>query len=255
MRSQHSIDMRNTLLFLFLAFSLSAFANEADCQSMKEYFVVKRDDKNELNRRFLELDKRVKDNEQCAKNLLGRLYFEGVNVDKDFDRAHAIFFDLANNAYPPAQFNLAFVLSKKTEVEPEIVLNLLQGLIVRYSGLYDYGYLARKARDFGREYLGELDEDKQVKLTPPFEDLIRESTINAAIQIRNNTRARNEKEDDIMAMLTIGVYAAAIGSKLGTSTSNSRNSSMPATQFNTIKPRMYSVYPMGGNYLYAIPHY
>lgn len=222
---------------------------------MKEYFVVKREDKNELNRRFMELDKRVKENELCAKNLLGRLYFEGVNVDKDIDRAHAIFFELANNAYPPAQFNLAFVLSKKPEVEPETVLNLLQGIIVRYTGLYDYGYIALKARDFGREYLSELSKDKQSKLTPPFENLIRETTTNAAIQIRNNTRARNEKEDDIMGMLTMGVYGAAIGSKLGTALSNSRNAGMPAAQFNTIQPRMYSVYPMGGNYLYAIPHY
>lgn len=247
--------MKSFFFLLFAAFSLSAFANEADCQSMKEYLVVKRENKTELNSKFIELEKRVKDNEQCAKNLLGRLYFEGVNVDKDFDRAHAIFFELANSAYPPAQFNLAFVLSKKTEVEPEVVLNLLQGLIVRYTGLYDYGYIALKARDFGREYLGELSKEKQATLTPPFENLIKEATTNAAVQIRNNTKARNEKEDDIMGMLTIGVYGAAIGSKLGTALNNSRNVRMPAAQFNSIQPRMYSIYPTGGNYLYAIPHY
>jgi len=246
--------MKIFILFCFCIFSMNVFANEADCQSMKEYFVVKRENKDELNRRFMELDRRVKDNEQCAKNLLGRVYFEGVNVEKDIDRAHAIFFDLANTAYPPAQFNLAFVLSKKPEAEPEIILNLLQGLIVRYTGLYDYGYIALKARDFGREYLGELSNDKQVTLSPPFESLVRETTTNAAIQIRNKTIATNERNDNIAAMLSLGMTGAAFGSKLGTSLSNSRNVSVPTPQFNAIQPRMYSLYPMGGNYLYAIPH-
>jgi TPR repeat protein len=247
--------MKNYFFIFFCVLSLSAFANEADCQSIKEYFVVKREDKNELKKMLLELDKRVKENEQCAQNLLGRIYFEGINLEKDFDRAHAIFFELSNKAYPPSQFNLAFVLSKKPEVDSEVVLNLLQGLIVRYTGLYDYGYIALKARDFGREYLSELSKDKQASLSPQFESLIRETTTNAAIQIRNNTMARNEKNDDIMGMLAMGVYGAAIGRKIGTALSNSRNVRMPAAQFNTIQPRMYSIYPAGGNYLYAVPIY
>ena len=250
--------MRILLLMFYLIVSLNASAKETECQSLKKFFSSQVENKNELNKKFKELNRRVSKNQLCAKNLLGRIYFEGKNVNQDFDRAHAIFFELAEIAYPPAQYNLAFVLSKKPAVEPEVVLSLLQGLIIRYTGLYDYGYIALKARDLGREYLSKLNHDKQEILSQTFENLVRESTTNAAIKIRNNTKQRNQKEDNIMGMLSMGVVAMGIygpflSNTLETTLSNSVDNSNPSNQYNTIKPRTYSTFPKENNYLYSIP--
>ena len=140
--------MRIVFIVFYFVLALTASAKEPDCQSLKRFFSSQVENKDKLNRKFTELNRRVKNDHACAKNLLGRIYFEGKNINRDVERAHAIFFELAESI-PTSSIHLAFVLSKNPEIEPEVVLSLLRALIIRYTGSYDYGHIALKARDLG----------------------------------------------------------------------------------------------------------
>ena len=250
--------MRIVFIVFYFVLALNASAKEPDCQSLKRFFSSQVENKDKLNRKFTELNRRVKNDHACAKNLLGRIYFEGKNINQDVERAHAIFFELAEKAYPPAQYNLAFVLSKNPEIEPEVVLSLLQALIIRYTGSYDYGHIALKARDLGRVYLSQLNHDKQEIWSQTFENLVRASIIDAATKITNNTKARNRKEDNIMGMLSmgmlaIGVYGPFISNTLESKLKFSLDDNSPSKQYDSIKPRAYATSPKESNYLYLIP--
>jgi len=251
----------HSLLALWLACLSTgqALANEKACTSLKEFFQKKQTADEQLKTAFVELEGQIKADAKCAKNLLGRIYFEGVNAPRDHERAHAIFYDLADKGYPPAQFNLAFVLARKPNVEPEAILALLQGIVLNYTGTSEYGYLALKARDLGREYLQQASQATREKLTAPFETIVREATTSAAVKIRQATIERIQTENMIVGILTIGTYASMAASRaaaIGSAQAASRASAAAAaqTRFITIQPRFYSVYPAGGNFLYMIPH-
>ena len=185
--------MRIVFIVFYFVLALTASAKEPDCQSLKRFFSSQVENKDKLNRKFTELNRRVKNDHACAKNLLGKIYFEGKNINQDVERAHAIFFELAEKAYPPAQYNLAFVLSKNPTIEPEVVLSLLQALIIRYTGAYDYGHIALKARDLGRVYLSQLNHDKQEIWSQTFENLVRASIIDAAT--KNYEQHKSKKSE------------------------------------------------------------
>ena len=138
---------------VFLFYFGAAQAQDGECASLKKAIYSKPNTENKLTRDIQELESLVKEDVKCAKNLLGRMYAEGLYFPVDKDRSYAIFYDLAQKNYPPAQYNLAHTLATQSDAEPELVLTYLQGLIIAYPMNDDYRYLVPKAVDLGRAYL------------------------------------------------------------------------------------------------------
>ncbi|MBM3758566.1 MAG: sel1 repeat family protein [Acidobacteria bacterium] len=165
------------------------------------------------------LDSLVKQDDLCAKNLLGKLYFEGKHISRDIERAHAIFYDLAERNYPPAKFNLAFKLSLDALIEPTVVLALVQELFASHQGSDEYGRLANNARDLGRSYIANLvskaegsDAPRIRALSDGYEDFIRLSTQESAAKAIERTREVHSTSDSIAAVVSLGLAVSSVAS-------------------------------------------
>lgn len=140
--------------------STQPHAGESACKS------IKNDVRNiksltDPQKRYLrdEISILIKADEMCAKNLLGRMYYEGGGIEKDADKAEAIFYDLAQRAYPPALYNLAYLKIKQGSTDAEEILAYLHGIMAKYIGDEQWRYLAANARDLGWEYLDALSSN------------------------------------------------------------------------------------------------
>jgi TPR repeat protein len=120
--------MHKVVLVILLLATVSANAQDASCTSLRNDIYSLNSDKEKLKPHIKELAERVSQKDNCARNLLGRMYAEGYYFDKDDDRAYAIFYELSNVGYAPAQYNLAFTLTQKQDVEPKLVFVYLQGI-------------------------------------------------------------------------------------------------------------------------------
>jgi hypothetical protein len=225
-----------------------AHASEENCEVLKSFFSETRPKDTQFTNAIKNLDLLIQKNDYCAKNLLGRVYYEGLNFTKDDSKAYAIFFDLSERNYPPTLFNLAFLLSKQKAADPEVTLTLLQGLVVNYTGHSENGHIARKARDLGRDYISNLEEARREAFQIEFEDVVKQATINSAVRIREKTDQRNENNDSLMGILALGSFTSSLSSRV-------KALAKPTNTviYNSVQPQRYFAYPMGGNYLYLVP--
>lgn len=158
----------------------------------------------------------------CAKNIIGRMFSQGHLVETDHERAYAIFYDLAEQKYPPGQYNFAYVLSKRSDVDPSVVLAYLQGLISSYTADPTYGRLASRATDLGRNYLVDLRAKGGAasELEEVFESVVRRSNYDAAVALVNKTKQRRETEDSIMDFVALGVAVGQLSSTVRGASAN-----------------------------------
>jgi hypothetical protein len=254
------------IFFVFLMFfGLNIFASERQCEILKEKLA--KPIENEADRQFnlTQLDVEIKSDSNCAKNLLGRLSYEGTNVPKDTDRAYAIFYDLSKANYPPAQYNFAYTLSQKGDVEPQVVIDYLKGVIAGVADKEDYQYLIPKAVNVGDQYLKvQVDPKKyDVKgLTSDFNKFVADYYIQSGNQIIANTKRSRANADAFVGIFSLGLAASMIGSSARVAGSAARASSNPyyinGTPLSALtpSPRFYQMYsPAPGQGLYAVPIY
>lgn len=246
----------------------------ASCDSLRGEFMAA---SRPSSAAFSSLSVLVKEDDLCAKNLVGRLYYEGRHFSKDLERAHSIFYELSERNYPPAQFNLAYKLSNDEEVDPRVVVSLLQGIVVSYVGTNDYGKLASNARELGRQYLEKIaancgTSDACLKKTGyttvdiqllqnEFENAVKSATHSVALDTVQRSREQKASVDAFVGMLSLGMAAYSVGQNLALRASNAANAANAAATAqsnalniaNQMRPRWYSVTPVGGNMLYMIP--
>jgi hypothetical protein len=145
-----AVLVANSLMIL----CLPAFASDGGCDDLrKRYSRVDSTSHEEKHRFISELQQLISEQSLCAKNLLGRLYYEGKIVSQDVDRAHGIFFDLAEKSYPPAMYNLAYLSVKEGRDSTAQLLVFIHGLIVRFSTDSEWVRIAAQSRELGYEAL------------------------------------------------------------------------------------------------------
>ena len=260
-----------------LVFMLFPAALWASCDSLRADFMA---GARPSSASFSRLSVLVKEDDLCVKNLVGRLHYEGKHFPKDLERAHSIFYELSERNYPPAQFNLAYILSADENVDPRVVVSLLQGLVISYVGTDDYGKLASNARELGRQYLEKVaascgtsdvcpskieysSEDIRV-IRNTFEGVVRSATYNTAaatIQRKRELKSKTDAFDAFVGMLTLGMAAHSISQNIALRATNAANAANAAAMVNgnalnianQMRSRLWSVTPVGGNMLYMIP--
>jgi hypothetical protein len=200
--------MQKIILILFLLF-FGNFAVAKDCNELKTVFFNTTQTQNDLD----DFKKGVDANDLCYKNLMGVLLYEGLYFPKDIPRAESIFFDLSNKGNPEAQFNFAWVQSKKPDQNPNDVLYLLLGIHSKYIADVDNAHLSTKARNYGRMFLNDLGTAKfgdTTKLKDDFENSIRKTIIDFSISAQTRKDKINQNTDNLVAVFSIGlaVYGA-----------------------------------------------
>ncbi len=241
-------------LFLALFFSISsslALAN--NCESLRTFFKTGLNVDNSQPK-LVQLEKLINEDDLCAKNLLGQLVFEGIYLPKSSSRAQTIFSDLATKNYPPAMFNLAFVMSKEKDSDPEQVTTILLGIYATYLRDSEYSNLAHKSADYGRQYIKTLDEPQKTITERKFEDGIRSYTINAANDINERVRRSNEIVANFGNVLLAGA-ALYVGAVVGSALVAPRSTTYIQNNITNYTPSqsLYQIYSPGGGQLYAIP--
>ena len=241
-------------LLLFILFSISSNFVLADtCESLKTFF------KTGLNvesaqPKIVRLETLMNEDDLCAKNLLGQLVFEGVYLPKSTGYAKAIFSDLATKDYPPALFNLAFVLSNEKGSDPEQVTTILLGIYAKYLTDRTYNKLAYKSAEFGRQYIKSLDDPNKLIIEKRFEDGISSITASASNDIHERVRRSNEIVANFGKVLLVSA-AIYVGAVVGSSIASSGSTTY--IQNNVVNytpnPSLYQIYSPGGGQLYAIP--
>lgn len=137
--------------------SVQLHAGEKACTSLKED-VKNTQSLTEPQKRNLidQISALIKADEMCAKNLLGRMYYAGGAIEKDLDKAEAIFYDLAQRAYPPALYNLAYFKIKQGSTDAEEILAYLHGIMAKYASDDQWKHLVPNAKDLGWDYIESL---------------------------------------------------------------------------------------------------
>jgi hypothetical protein len=206
--------MKRLLFLCLIGVYQSVLAKDSDCDALKNaVFSDRVPDKNWV---ASTIEREISRDLKCAKNLLGRMYAEGRVFDVDKDRSYAIFYDLSQAGYPPAQYNLAYLMSERSDVKPQVVLGYLQGFISLYIADEKYGYLVPKATDLGRVYLDKLKYGSlEVEgLRDDFESVVRRANTNAAIDLVRKTKERRGTEDAIVGVLALGMALSEVSSAL-----------------------------------------
>lgn len=257
--------MKKVLFLSLLFFSLNCFSEERQCEILKER--LSKPIENESDRKFnlTQLDIEIKSGSSCAKNLLGRLSYEGTNVPKDADKAYAIFYELSKENYSPAQYNFAFTLSQNREVEPQVVLDYIKGVIAGVADKEDYQYLIPKAVNVGDQYLqNQVDPKKyDVKsMTTDFNKFVADHYVQSGNQIIANTKKSRANADAFVGIFSLGLAASMVGSSARAAGGLARSGGNPyyvnGTPLSALtpSPRFYQMYsPAPGQGLYAVPIY
>jgi hypothetical protein len=246
------------LVFAILFFvTASVNAQDTSCTSLRNSIYSSSSDKENLKPYIKELADAVSQKDSCARNLLGRMYAEGHYFAKDDDRAYAIFYELSNVGYAPAQYNLAFTLTQKQDVDPRLVFVYLQGLVLTYSMNEEFRYIVPKSIELGRQFLDKLKDTNNTQepsLRNEFESVIRETSKGVATELSARTKALREKEDMIVGILAAGMLAYKLAPAVGNALS--APSYGGGTRFMQLpNPRFYQLYSPGGQGLYAVPIY
>jgi hypothetical protein len=261
--------MRFKLIVAFLWFALgnmgAAHAAESDCDGLRKIVNQKNNlDESSKKAFFFEIDLLIKKDENCAKNLLGRMYFEGYLVPADKQKAHGIFYDLTLKNYPPSFYNLAYFFISENKGEPEINLNLLHGLMIKYSGDPEWGYISANSRELGWDYINQLEKSPSDKRL--IEELkeqhrgVTENNVNQLAEaVKKRTRDVKSQSDTIMAVIAIGGAAVAISRSGILAPRGNYQSNLPTSMYlpsGAPNPRFYQFMPTANpGLLYGVPIY
>jgi len=250
--------MKKTLLLLALIFANISFAAESECLSLKNKIKIQAASSIVERAPILgEVAKLISNSENCAKNILGRLHYEGVYLIKNVEQAHAIFYDLSQQGYPPAIYNLAYLSIKEKRESPEEIVNLLHGLMVKFHNDSQWGYIAANARELAGDYIQDLrtsnlSYERKTILQEQHQRLAAEITSHLADLVKARTSEVREQTDAIATVLMAGVAAHSIGNNLAPA----RSARQLPVQQEPFAPKRYQVVPIGSpNLLYLIPHY
>jgi hypothetical protein len=194
-----------------------------DCVAFRTKVINSKKSKEILDELFLKID----EDDFCAKNILGILHAKGLHVEKDFEKSYAIFHNLSEKNYPPSQLNLALLLAKKEGHSSETLINLLIGIIVKYTDTEyedcgwwqwgsaeamcvvgeDWAHIAGSARQFAQKYVDELPLRTASRAT--LATRLREAnTVSGAqlfTQLATGVREQKETMDGIMSLIALGV--------------------------------------------------
>lgn len=228
-----------------------SYANNIECERIKSDLEANKiEKKNEV---LAKLDELIKQDNDCAKNLLGKIYFEGRLLDKDEDKAHAIFYDLANRNYPPAMYNLAYIAIKKNLESPEAISTFLQGIMISFQGNREWGQISANSRDLLWEYFDLLESrnyDKEFisALREKHKVLVTESNSKFVDEINARTNEIRNNSDSFVLGIMLATAVYALGPKLNSSANTSSWSPRP------FSPKLYNIVPTGTpNTIYMIP--
>jgi hypothetical protein len=257
--------MKHLLFLCLIGIYQGVLAKDSDCDALKNaVFSDRVPDKNWV---VSTLEREISRDLKCAKNLLGRMYAEGRVFDVDKDRSYAIFYDLSQAGYPPAQYNLAYLMSERSDIRPQVVLGYLQGLISMYIADEKYGYLVPKATDLGRGYLEKLKHGSpEVEgLRDDFESAVRKANTKAAIDLVRKTKETRATEDAILGIIALGIALSEASSALRSANVTSQGSQVvPAPAWtgyrgiigpsSSLRSPAWTIYPgiVGPNILYQI---
>ena len=236
------------LLAVYLNLSMAA-ASAASCDDLRIFFQKPKVDNTEISVKVNELEELINQNDMCAKNLFGRLEYEGQYFQKNDSNAKGVFIDLSNQGYPPAMFNLAYMQSLEKSSNPEEVRGLLLGIYASYVTSKDYGALARKSMEYGRSYIDTFAQPQRGKLSQSFERAISEANVAARDRVTERLRQANERGEALGAVLLAGMgflIGARVVSGLG-ARSATITTTPQAAPFYTIVPTgtpgVFSVIP------------
>jgi len=164
---------------------------------------------------FEEMEKSAVSGDPCVKNLIGKIFALGTGgVPQDWERAYAIFNELSDTGYAPAQFNLALLLAEKDDMNLEAFLSFALGLINKYSQSREYIHISRGAADLGVFVLKEKiksnanDQIKLVQLNQylnDFEFSAAKAAHSAAVKILRDESDGHDRNNTIAAILSLGL--------------------------------------------------
>jgi hypothetical protein len=247
------MDLNNfAKLIALVALSIfSTLSHANDCESMKS-------DVNKLDKSSLNLKSTIEKIESaalkgnfCAKNIIGRIFYEGKIVEKDKNRAKAIFTDLTNLGYAPSSFNLAFALSEEDVPNLDLISNLLIGIYSNYITDKANSALASKARDFGYDYFANIKSEDGEKIKTQFEESIKFANLDGGATLRRQHAEIKRKEEVIVSILMMGM-AIKSASNMGKASQAARSPPQFTPSFPAAPNTLYQVTPLSGNMLYMI---
>ena len=245
--------LNNKNLKLIAIFFISIHTSAAygdECVNLRDYFQTAINGAAQNLDKFKDLKSLADQDNLCAKNLIGRLNFEGTFIPQNIEVSKDIFIELSNRAYPPAIFNLAYVLSKDSSVPPEQVLNLLVGIYATYIYTKEYSYLATKSVEFGRAYIDEFPEKKKAILSVNFENSITSSAMNSYAKLKNDLDRSQEIMNFLAGIVLAGWAVNTIAKSLAVP---GTGYTYPAQQMQN-PTTLYQIVPTGNsNTLYMLP--
>jgi hypothetical protein len=206
-----------------------------------------------------ELEPLLRKEEPCAKNFLGRLHFEGKIIEKDHEKAHAIFFDLSQRGYPPAMYNLAYFFIQKKDTPPDEIITFLHGLIAQFSGHSEWGYIAANSRELGWDYLesimvSERNDEMILALRERHKIVSERATDQLAESVKAKSHAVREQSGTIIAVISAGVMISSVVGAAGNSALPARSITSNSPSSFASSPRLYQLIPTGNsNVLYTLP--
>lgn len=227
-------------IVLCILLMFSGACSSKDCNELKQLF--------SSNEKYSDLDVNdlqvgVESGSLCMKNLMGVMIYKGIYFSKDQNRAEGIFYDLANNDYPEAQFNFALLMTERKDQKPIEVISLLLGIYTKYLTDKKNIHLALKARDLGYIYISSLSESFALKdedvnsINEKFKEGIKSASSKFAQDLDAQANASNENINSIMMIITIGMLTYGLGS-------------LAAAEYNRYTPQWHSIHSPNAPSLY-----
>ena len=221
----------NKYLLFFLVLSFSCFAKE--CSELKKSILS---DSPYQESDIKELQKGVEINNECMKNLMGIMLYNGIFFPEDKVRGEKIFYDLSSSNYPEAQFNFALAMTKRTDQDPNNVITLISGIYYKYAEDRNVSHLSSLARDLGRTYIESLqslvnlcNENKKIfgecnsslrsltksnisEISTKYEGTIRDAQSFVANNRLRLSAQTKDQADTFVAILSIGMMVYSLSS-------------------------------------------
>jgi hypothetical protein len=198
-----------------LAFPFTAFADAYDCYQLEQTLTYKK--------KFTELERQrllstvnalVDRSDICAKNILGKLLYDGELVEKDVDRAYTIFYDLASQSLPSASYNLAYLKAHDNKTVPEELMAFIDGLVLIYSQQDRFGKLAANARELGWDYLDVLARngmpDERLGELRDKHQFVAQLTTNQLVDLTTEWQAKYREAITKEVVTSIAMIGAAV---------------------------------------------
>ena len=226
-----SLNFSRNVFFILVVLSANLFADE--CEGLKHQIL---EQKNTSHENLEKLNKGIQTENLCFKNLMGVMFYEGIYFPKDINRSEKIFYDLSGKNYPESQFNLAFLLTQRTNIPPDKVIPLLFGIYATYLFDHENSHLASKSRILLDQYVGTLRNEKTSRSLSDREidaidikihDSLTKYNIDYAAKKQKIVFENKERTDAIMAFIGIGLIAYNLSSIGSSPSPNSQNTSRP----------------------------